>query len=112
LATAIEELIVNGIEAPRPPGREPWVEVAAEDRPDKIRIHVNDNGQGITGKSAGSDMLNIQSTKARPPEGLPNVLAAVQLIKGSVMIDNTGPEGTSILVELPRRGRGSGRRAT
>ncbi|MEU7779331.1 ATP-binding protein [Micromonospora parva] len=108
IVDAVEELLANAIEAPRPEGVSAEVElVISAEEPNVVRISIIDNGTGIEGKGDDSSILGVPSTKARPAEGLPLVENAVKVSQGSVRILQTGPSGTTIAIDLPRMRRHS-----
>jgi C4-dicarboxylate-specific signal transduction histidine kinase len=102
---AVQELLTNAIVAPRPPGRQPKVELSAAVDGTDVVLVVADNAEGILGKGPGDDVLGVPSTSGRPAEGLPTVENSVKVSGGKVWIRRTGASGTEILIELRRAPR-------
>jgi signal transduction histidine kinase len=105
---ALEELIQNAIEVDRPVGRSPVVKVTQEsDRRDLI-IVVEDNGQGMDGVTANTELgsVHLASTKGGQGEGLIAVTQVVTFSRGVAEVVKTDAEGTAIRVRIPGREEG------
>lgn len=103
---ALVELLTNAIEVERADGRMPRVKVTTQpgspEGAGSVLIRVQDNGTGFEGIEPGASLIGIESTKGRPSEGLPVVDNAIRVSNGRVEIEETGPDGTVMLVTLPK----------
>jgi signal transduction histidine kinase len=102
---ALEELIMNAIEAPRPETRAPSVEVRQQRDARDFVVEIEDNGQGLPGVRAGTPLgkIHLASTKGRQAEGIINVANVVAFARGEVSAISTDDEGTTILLRIPGR---------
>ncbi|NUB89529.1 PAS domain S-box protein [Haloterrigena sp. SYSU A121-1] len=102
LETAIHELLANGVA--HGDRESPSVELRVERRPETVRLRIADDGPGlpdeerriITGDGAVEPLYHGLGM------GLWLVHWIVSLSRGTIDIEETGPDGTTIRIELPR----------
>ncbi|ADB62087.1 multi-sensor signal transduction histidine kinase [Haloterrigena turkmenica DSM 5511] len=102
LETAIHELLVNGVV--HGDRASPSVELRVERRPETVHLRIVDDGPGlpeeerriITGDGTVEPLYHGLGM------GLWLVHWIVSLSRGTIDIEETGPDGTTIRIELPR----------
>ena len=113
----INNLVTNACDAvrERKPGAgaeyEPQVRIETERVAERVAIVVRDNGTGID--PAVADRVTEPFFTTKPPEsgtglGLSQCEDIVREHEGELVIASTPEDGTSVRVELPRRGPGPG----
>jgi signal transduction histidine kinase len=102
---AILELVVNAIEAPRPPGRSPEVTLVLHAVRQELLVDIVDNGTGLPGVKPGTplDELRLASTKGRPADGIVQVCSVLAFARGTAEVLETSPTGTHIRVRIIAR---------
>jgi signal transduction histidine kinase len=103
---ALASLLSNAIEAPRPNGRRPAVQVVVKRTGGDVAVLISDNGQGIPGVDSTTSLGSIQSTKGRPAAGLYHAEMALVAAHGRIRLVETSTGGTSFEVLLPTRTEG------
>lgn len=98
---ALEELLENAIQAPRPEGREGWVRVRIKDD-DGFRIEVADNAGGIDDKLRSKLFTQNVSRTGRIGVGLLINRQLMQIARGDIELTETGPEGSVFSIIFPR----------
>ena len=99
---AIAELLRNGVEAPRPRGRAPRIELNSRIEGRTLLLRISDNGTGLPEVLDGTPLNEINlATKARPSGGLIHVAEIMALTKGSAYIATNSAEGTTIEMSFP-----------
>lgn len=99
-AESLHELIVNAIEADRPPGVNAWVDIRLYTEGRYVVVELSDNGTGFVG-GVPSDLSLVQSTRGRIAEGLVTAANAFTLMGGSLDVATSGSEGSVLLVSVP-----------
>jgi PAS domain S-box-containing protein len=101
---AVENLVVNGLKFNSSANRR--VGIRAEDRAEKVRIYVEDNGPGISEKYHDLIFGVFQRLDESDPNstgiGLAIVRAAIERMKGSIGVDSTPGAGSKFWIELPK----------
>lgn len=105
---ALSELVINGIEAPRPSDRSARVRISLQPDPRDFVVEIEDNGTGIPGVSGGTPLsdVHVASTKGRQAEGIVNVAQMVAYSRGTVTVLRSDGQGTTIVLRVPGRIRG------
>jgi signal transduction histidine kinase len=97
---ALEELLENAIQAPRPSGRQGWVRVRViEDS--GVRIEVADNAGGIDQKLRSKLFNQTVSKTGRIGVGLLFNRQLMQIARGDIELIETSPEGSVFSIVLP-----------
>ncbi|HEX6752059.1 MAG TPA: sensor histidine kinase [Solirubrobacterales bacterium] len=97
---ALEELLENAIQAPRPNGRKPWVEVRVHGE-DKIRVDVADNGGGIDEGLRKKLFKQNVSRTGRIGVGLLINRQLMQIAQGDIELSSSSPEGSVFTLVFP-----------
>jgi signal transduction histidine kinase len=99
---AIAELVINAIEATRPEGRKPKVDLIADSHGTEVVIQVIDNGTGLIGVSGNTSLaeITVAPTKDRPAGGLVQVWDIVTFARGTAEVVSTSEAGTTIEVRF------------
>ena len=100
---AVKEIVRNGIQAERPIGRPPVLQITHHEDMGDFVLDVIDNGTGIPGVSPDDPLSLIESTKGRPGVGLADADLIMQASLGRIRIANTGQDGTHFELYLPDR---------
>jgi signal transduction histidine kinase len=103
---ALAPVVSNAIDAPRPDGRKPTVEVLVKRTGGEVALVISDNGEGIAGADSSTSLGSIQSTKGRPAAGLYHAEMAVVAAHGRIRLVETSALGTTFEVLLPTRTEG------
>jgi signal transduction histidine kinase len=97
---ALEELIQNSVQAPRPDGRDPWVKVKIN-QSDGISIEISDNGSGLDDKVKSKLFTQTVSSTGRIGVGLMFNRQLMTIARGDIHLDNTGPKGSKFSLVIP-----------
>lgn len=97
---ALEELLENAIQAPRPNDRKPWVEVTIRSK-DKIRIDVADNASGIDEKLRKQLFNQNVSRTGRIGVGLLINRQLMQITRGDIQLKSTSRRGSTFSLIFP-----------
>ncbi len=106
---ALASLIQNALEAGRPEGRAPTVEIRAALQNGDVVIEITDNGTGVEGFQTGTSLSEVPSTKGRPAAGLADAEIALTASRGALVLTRTDGSGTAFEVRLPTRVAGVSR---
>jgi signal transduction histidine kinase len=98
---ALEELLQNAIQAPRPNRREAWVRVRIV-QDDHVRIEVSDNAAGLDEKVLSKLFTQTVSQTGRIGVGLMFNRQLMTIARGDIELDGTGPDGSRFSLVLPR----------
>ena len=98
---ALQELLENAIQAPRPKGRSGWVRVRIAQK-DGMRIQVTDNATGLDDKIQGKLFTQTVSKTGRIGVGLMFNRQLMTIARGDIRLESTGPDGSCFSVVLPR----------
>jgi signal transduction histidine kinase len=97
---ALEELLENAIQAPRPAGRDGWVRIRINQN-DGVRIEVADNAGGIDTKLYAKLFNQTVSKTGRIGVGLLINRQLMQIARGDIELTRTGPDGSTFSIILP-----------
>lgn len=100
LVRMFHNLLANSL-THRSPEREPEIRVTAERQAEMVVIRVADNGFGIPADQAESVFTPFTTSGSGMGMGLAIVSSIARKHGGSVRVERTGPEGTTMLIELP-----------
>jgi signal transduction histidine kinase len=98
---ALQELIENAIQAPRPKGRPGWVRIRIAQK-DGVRIQVTDNATGLDDKIRGKLFTQTVSKTGRIGVGLMFNRQLMTIARGDIQLETTDPGGSCFSVVLPR----------
>lgn len=98
---ALEELLENAIQAPRPQGRSGWVRVEIVQDEDGVRIEVSDNAGGIDDKLYAKLFNQTVSKTGRIGVGLLINRQLMQIARGDIELSSTSPDGSVFSIVLP-----------
>lgn len=97
---ALQELLENAIQAPRPKGRPGWVRVNIAQK-GGVRIQVTDNATGIDDKIRGKLFTQTVSKTGRIGVGLMFNRQLMTIARGNIELETTGADGSCFSVVLP-----------
>lgn len=97
---ALEELLENAIQAPRPEGRKGWVRVRVVENKE-VRIEVSDNAGGIDKKLREALFKQTVSNTGRIGLGLLFNRQLLQIAGGNIELTDTSTEGSVFSIILP-----------
>jgi len=98
LARVFSNLLSNAVE--HNDRSDPSVGITVEATPDEVRVSIADNGPGVSAHVR--ETLFDQSHRGDHGLGLYLVQRLVERYDGSVTLADTGPDGSTFVVELPR----------
>lgn len=103
LEQVLVNLVRNGIQAAQEVGRAPDVSLSARRVGDRCLVHVKDNGGGLT-PDAQRHLFEPFFTTKRERQGtglgLSVSLGLVRSLGGELRVEQTGPAGTTMVVDL------------
>lgn len=97
---ALQELLENAIQAPRPKGRDGWVRVRIV-RDAGVRIEVADDASGIDEKLHAKLFNQAVSKTGRIGVGLLFNRQLMQIARGDIELVRTSPDGSVFAIILP-----------
>jgi signal transduction histidine kinase len=97
---ALEELIENAIQAPRPAKREGWVRIRIK-RGENVRILISDNAEGLDEKVRNKLFAQTVSRTGRIGVGLMFNRQLMTIARGDIELVETGPKGSTFSLVLP-----------
>ena len=98
---ALEELVDNATQAPRPEGRTGKITVEAAETETGVRISVIDNGEGVPEQIRDLLFKESVSTGGHIGLGLLFNRQLLALARGDLLLQSSGPEGSRFDVILP-----------
>jgi signal transduction histidine kinase len=98
---ALQELLENAIQAPRPKERPGWVRIRITQK-GGMRIQVSDNATGLDDKIQGKLFTQTVSKTGRIGVGLMFNRQLMTIARGNIELESTGPDGSCFSVVLPR----------
>lgn len=102
VAEVVQELVTNAIEATRQSGGGTVEIELVREAPSHVDILVQDDGEGFGEQAAlTSDFDKLRSTKGRPAGGLVTARNAAVVMRGSLTVQSTSENGTTVLLRLP-----------
>jgi signal transduction histidine kinase len=100
LATALESLLENAVE--HNDCEEPWVRLRTDEHDDTVSLRIVDDGPGIPAEER--EVLRRETeTPLKHSQGLGLWLASwsARAAGGELTIESTGPDGTTVRIDLP-----------
>jgi signal transduction histidine kinase len=98
---ALQELLENAIQAPRPNDRPGWVRVRVAQK-EGVRIQVSDNASGLDDKIRSKLFTQTVSRTGRIGVGLMFNRQLMTIARGDIQLEKTGPDGSRFSVVLPQ----------
>lgn len=99
---ALEELLENAIQVDRPDGRDGWVRVWIDEEDETFLIRVADNGVGMDDSIKNKLFKQNVSRRGHIGVGLLINRQLMQIARGDITLDSTGPDGTQFSLVIPR----------